>query len=107
MLNKKKFGDRQEILEMEQEDNVNAMKRRNLRQVEMLEMGRGDNGEAINMNMRTTGNTSDRSSRLLRRKQSLPNATQLTIPMQEILTSSFALIFMESSQQFFFTRLFS
>ena len=64
-----------------------------------------DNGEAINMTMRTTGNTSDRSSRLLRRKQSLPSATQLTIPMQEILTSSFALISMESSQQIFFYQI--
>ena len=107
MLNKKKFGDRKEILEMEQEDNGNVMKRRNLRQAEMLEMGCGDNGEAININMRTIGNTSDRSSRILMMKQSLPNATQSTIPMQEILTSSFALTFMEKFPAIFFTRLFS
>ena len=105
MLNKKKFGDRKEILEMEQEDNGNVMKIRNLRLAEMLEMGWGDNGEAINMNIRTTGNTSDRSSRILMMKQSLPNATQSNIPMHEILTSSFALTSMEKFPAIFFYQI--
>ena len=60
-----------------------------------MAINKKDNGEAINMNMRTIGNTSDRSSGNLRMKQSLPNANQSIMPMQEILSSSFALTFME------------